>query len=106
MTTLYRAYDAADQLLYVGISDVEFFRLAQHGASAPWAVYATTITLERYPARSLAEAAERDAIATEDPVWNREGRPIARYLQWMRAYPHFDPDEVDVSTLPGMRTEG
>lgn len=91
-TTLYRAYDDRDRLLYVGISDGEFIRLAQHAASAPWTVYAVKITLKRYALRSVAEAAEREAIATEDPVWNYAGRPAARYLQWMAAYPG-DPQE-------------
>jgi hypothetical protein len=89
--TLYRAYDDRDRLLYVGISDGEFIRLAQHAASAPWTVYAVKITLERYALRSVAEGAERKAIATEDPVWNYQGRPTARYLRWMAAYPG-DPD--------------
>lgn len=89
--TLYRAYDDRDRLLYVGISDGEFLRLAQHAASAPWTVYAVTIRLERFPLRSLAEAAEREAIATEDPVWNYQGRPVARYLAWMAAYPNDPP---------------
>lgn len=98
-TTLYRAYDDRDRLLYVGISDGEFIRLAQHAASAPWTVHAVKITLQRYILRADAEAAEREAIATEDPVWNYQGRPVARYLQWMAAYPDGDPDAVDASAL-------
>lgn len=98
-TTLYRAYDDRDRLLYVGISDGEFIRLAQHAASAPWTVYAVRITLQRYVSRADAERAESAAILGEDPVWNVKGRPTARFLQWMAAYPDGDPDEVDVSTV-------
>lgn len=100
-TTLYRAYDDRDRLLYVGISDGEFIRLAQHAAAAPWTVYTVRITLTRYPLRADAEAAERAAILGEDPVWNYQGRPAARFLQWMAAYPDGDPDEVDVSAVRG-----
>jgi hypothetical protein len=98
-TTLYRAYDDRDRLLYVGISDGGFIRLAQHAASAPWTVYAVKITLARYALRADAEKAEREAIATEDPVWNYRGRPTSRYLQWMAAYPNGDPDAVDTAAL-------
>lgn len=98
-TTLYRAYDDRDRLLYVGISDGEFIRLAQHSASAPWTVHAVRILLERYTLRADAEDAERRAIAAEDPVWNVQGRPLARYYQWMAAYPDGDPDAVDVREL-------
>jgi hypothetical protein len=99
MTTLYRAFDADGQLLYIGIADGPFLRLAKHAETAPWAVYARTITLEPYPHRFAAEEAEREAIATEDPVWNITGRPTRRYLQWMAAYPHGHPDDINVDGL-------
>lgn len=104
-TTLYRAYDDRDRLLYVGISDGEFIRLAQHAANAPWTGYAVKVTLERYTLRADAEVAEQEAIAGEDPVWNVRGRPTARFLQWMAAYPDGDPDAVDVAGVTA-RAEG
>lgn len=94
-TTLYRAYDDRERLLYVGVSDGDFIRLAQHAASAPWTLYAVKITLERYTLRADAERAESAAILEEDPVWNVKGRPLARFYQWMAAYPDGDPDAVD-----------
>lgn len=108
-TTLYRAYDDLDRLLYVGISDGEFIRLGQHAASAAWTAYTVRITLERHPLRADAEAAERAAILNEDPVWNYQGRPTARFLQWMAAYPDGDPDAVDTAAVRdriGRRGEG
>lgn len=98
MTILYRAFDDQDRLLYVGISDVEFTRLAQHGANSPWAVYCVKLTFQRWASRQEAEEAERTAIASEDPVFNYQGRPTRRYLQWMKAYPG-DPDTVDVDAI-------
>jgi hypothetical protein len=98
-TTLYRAFDDRDRLLYVGISDGEFIRLSQHATSAPWAVYTVRIMLERYALRGAAEVAERAAILGEDPVWNYQGRPARRFLQWMAAYPDGDPDAVDTAAL-------
>lgn len=99
VTTLYRAFDSRDRLLYVGISEGDFIRLAQHAASAPWTVYAVKIILERHTLRADAEKAEAQAILGEDPVWNVRGRPSARFLQWMAAYPDGDPDAVDVAAL-------
>lgn len=98
-TTLYRAYDDRDRLLYVGISDGEFIRLAQHAASAPWTMYAVKVTLQRYRLRHDAERAEAAAILGEDPVWNVRGRPAKRFLQWMAAYPDGDPNAVDTAAL-------
>ncbi|WP_433893082.1 hypothetical protein [Streptomyces sp. CA-111067] len=49
------------------------------------------VTLTRFVRRADAEEAERRAIAEEDPVWNYQGRPAARYLAWMAAYPR-DPE--------------
>lgn len=93
ITTVYRAYDQQERLLYVGISDGEFIRLSQHAASSPWTRYAVTITLERHPSRAHAERAEREAIASEDPVWNMDGRPLARFRAWMQSYPDAPPDD-------------
>ena len=101
MTILYRAFDDRDRLLYVGVSDVEFTRLAQHGGSSQWAVYCVKLTFQRCLTREEAEEAERTAIADEDPVFNYQGRPTRRFLQWMRAYPDGDPDAVDVDAVIG-----
>ena len=98
-TTLYRAFDDQERLLYVGISDGDFIRLAQHAASAPWTVYAVKVTLERFTLRTDAERAESTAILEEDPVWNVKGRPLERFYQWMAAYPNGDPDAVDASEV-------
>lgn len=98
-TTLYRAYDARGQLLYVGISSSPFLRFGQHDARAGWTPYAATITLERFTSRLDAEAAELVAIRTDDPVWNIQGRPAERFLRWMAAYPERGPDEVDIGAV-------
>lgn len=99
VTTLYRAFDARGQLLYVGISDSPFLRLGQHDVSAAWTRYTTTVTLERHATREDAATAEREAIHNEDPVWNIQGRPVDRFMRWMAAYPDGDPDEVDLDAL-------
>ena len=100
-TTLYRAYDSADRLLYVGISDDPWGRLAQHGggAGSGWTRHAVKLTFETYVDRETASAAELSAIRNDDPVWNMKGRPIDRFLQWMIAYPGRHADDISPEHL-------
>ena len=98
MTTLYRAYDTAGRLLYVGIAKDVFDRVGQHRTSA-WSRHATRLEFIEYPTRDDAAAAELEAIRTEDPVWNIMGRPHERHLRWMAAYPDMDPDGVEVDAV-------
>ncbi len=98
-TTLYRVYDAADRLLYVGITEGAFLRLGAHADNAAWAAHAATITLERYGDRETAAAAELSEIRDEDPVWNINGRPYERFVQWMAAYPDKHADEIDTEKV-------
>lgn len=71
-TTLYRFYDAADVLLYVGITHDPRQRFYDHRAR-PWWAATSNIRLERYPTRSEAIQAEDVAIRSEDPIFNRAG---------------------------------
>ena len=67
---LYRHFDKDGRLLYVGISFDSLVRLHGHRASAKWFAQVTTITIQRYPTRAEAEAAERSAIKDEKPLHN------------------------------------
>lgn len=68
--TLYRFYDAEGILLYVGITGNLPLRLPHHNASKPWWADVAYITLEHFPERASAEAAETHAIQTEGPRHN------------------------------------
>lgn len=103
-TTLYRAYDDAGRLLYVGIAGSPFARLGQHNG-AGWTRHAVSITLERHEDREAAAAAELAAIRTEDPVWNMSGRPMDRHFKWMLAYPKRHADEVTDEELERVMRE-
>lgn len=106
-TTLYRAYDAADQLLYVGITDGHpFGRLAQHvKCYSDWTRYVTKVHLTQYSDRGAAAAAETCAIRDEDPVWNIHGRPIERRTQWQIAYPGKHADDITAEDIEQHRRE-
>lgn len=74
-TTLYRIYDG-DSLLWVGVSvDIER-RLSSHRGRDWWkAAQAIRVVLTEFDTREAAEAAEREALATESPVHNTYGTP-------------------------------
>lgn len=94
-TTLYRAFDERRRLLYVGISDGPLLRFNAHTGAAAWAQYAEVITLERFANRAIAAAAELAAIRDEDPVFNKYGRPLARWQEWMAVYPDGNSDTLE-----------
>jgi len=69
-TALYRIWGNQDQLLYVGISKSALGRLGQHLAEKTWADDITNVTIETFPTREQAAAAEVAAIKTEKPIHN------------------------------------
>jgi predicted GIY-YIG superfamily endonuclease len=73
-TYLYRHYDEAGSLLYIGISLNAYARFAQHKAGADWPKLAVRMETEVFGTRDEAHAAERKAILTENPLFN-----LARY---------------------------
>lgn len=73
-TQLYRHFDAAGRLLYVGISLHALHRLAQHRGS-PWYAQIARVDIEVHPSRTAALCAEARAIAQERPLFNVRGAP-------------------------------
>lgn len=69
-TALYRHFDAAGELLYVGISLCAIGRLAQHRMDKQWYQDIARVEVEWLPDRDTALAAEKLAIQTERPRYN------------------------------------
>lgn len=69
-TALYRFYDAAGDLLYVGITNDTTRRFAQHAVDKVWWGLVDGDEIEWFPARADAEAAESVAIWQEQPRYN------------------------------------
>ncbi|MFL9917390.1 DUF5710 domain-containing protein [Paraburkholderia fungorum] len=67
---LYRHYDAAGRLLYVGISLNAYVRLAQHMVGADWASLAVRMDVETFDTWEAAHSVEREAIRLENPLYN------------------------------------
>lgn len=73
---VYRAFDHAGRLLYVGCSvDVEA-RLRQHERTAVWWPFQSRITREVFESHEDALTAEKAAIAAEHPRWNIKDRSV------------------------------
>jgi hypothetical protein len=70
-TAVYRHYDAAGVLLYVGIAADPSLRSEQHAAKSPWFRFVAHTQSEWHASRGKAMAAEREAIAAESPVFNQ-----------------------------------
>ena len=69
---LYRYYDSDGYLLYVGISLSAVSRLSQHKASASWYELVSDIQIDNYPSREALEAAEKEVIRHEHPMFNKQ----------------------------------
>lgn len=105
---VYRAFDAADRLLYVGCTNDVEARMKSHAASSPWFVYMDRFTTEPFGSRAEAEAAEARAIGEEHPRWNLVGRSAdhpdgfatnARQAEWLR------PEREVAGNVRRLRTE-
>jgi predicted GIY-YIG superfamily endonuclease len=71
MTTLYRCFDAAGALLYVGIADLWARRIGTHSTKTEWFDGVASVTVEHFDTRAQAMAAEAAAIRDESPAWNK-----------------------------------
>ncbi len=87
-TAVYRFFDAADRLLYVGITHDTRVRWAWHKGNAKWWTDQRRVAVTWFDSRDEATAAEYRAIQDEAPLWNRAHTKAAG-----RA-PYAPPDEV------------
>ena len=85
---LYRCYDAAGLLLYVGVTSNPKRRLTSHKSSRSHVSRALVALMDRfevdadtYPDKAASESAEAQAIATEQPLLNINSK---RRPGWMR----------------------
>ncbi|AER47605.1 endonuclease [Mycobacterium phage DS6A] len=76
--TVYRVYNAAGALLYVGSTIDCAARMYQHARGADWWADAARIELTHCPTREGMFDVERYAIWTERPIHNRTGNQSRR----------------------------
>jgi hypothetical protein len=73
-TAIYRCFDGAGALLYVGLSLVPRGRLKQHSEHSNWWFDVRRIEIEYYPTLPEARAVESAAVADEKPLHNKQLR--------------------------------
>lgn len=91
---VYRVYDAAGSLLYVGSTVDLPARLSTHRREAPWWPAAVRMTREDHDLVVDARAAERAAIDSENPIFNlrttgadQRGIPVGELLATAQRVP-------------------
>lgn len=77
MTTLYVLHDLRERVLYVGVSEVTWGRMAQHAASKAWWGNVAGARFSHYATRAEAEEAERCLIQTLRPPHNTACQPVS-----------------------------
>lgn len=70
LTHLYRCYDHAGKLLYVGMSGNSLDRWMSHKRKSPWSDDVALMTVDHYPTKEAAIDAEAEVILTEKPPLN------------------------------------
>ena len=83
---LYRYFDAERILLYTGKSGEYAVRELAHIARSEWMQFAASSTIERYPTPGELAAAERGAIRTEHPIFNKRHNNTAEAKERLRVY--------------------
>ena len=68
--TLYRHFDANNNLLYIGVSSRISQRIKEHSIHSSWWQNVSKITLEHFEIRKEVLEAERNAIIAEQPKHN------------------------------------
>jgi len=74
-TAVYRLFAVDDTLLYVGVGREFGVRWERHAKTQPWWPHVDHQTVQWYPGREDALAAEDQAIKSERPVYNIAGSP-------------------------------
>jgi predicted GIY-YIG superfamily endonuclease len=81
-TALYRLFDANGTLLYLGISRNPENRWKLHSDRQTWWHHVAEKTVEWYPSRTEAEAAEARLTAEELPLYDRATKSAAEVVRY------------------------
>lgn len=102
-TTVYRMFDADDELLYVGITLNPPARFAKHKQDKPWWTLVKRIELMHHETREAALSTEKHFIETEKPLWNVVHRDGVEPIPWKKLremYPQIARVERVLHDLP------
>lgn len=92
-TALYRLYDKAGVLLYIGITTALKKRMAKHADDQPWWHMVSRKTVVWHDARQEASRAETEAINTENPKYNIQKRSVITHpCRWAPSWSVLERD--------------
>lgn len=99
-TALYRLFDVAGALLYIGISVDPGVRWRVHAREKSWWAEVSERTVEWFETRKAAEAAEVAAVAAELPRYNVEHSVTRRRGDAKSEYrsPYDKPRQIRIAT--------
>lgn len=80
-TSVYRYYDAADILLYVGVTSRGTARNREHWSTKRWWQYVSHQEIDHFDSRDNALERERELIAAFSPPFNKQHNPAHKHLQ-------------------------
>lgn len=83
---LYRWFDIKDRLLYIGKTRRLDRRVASHIARSEWMQFVARSTVERRETSGDLSRAERVAIETEHPIFNKQYNDTPAARERLRAY--------------------
>jgi predicted GIY-YIG superfamily endonuclease len=92
-TTLYRIFNKAGELIYIGITNNISKRLVHHASMSLWWPLKDRVETQEFVSRRAAEAAERAAIRAEVPTYNRCSVAVDERKQRGMAPPPVAPQE-------------
>lgn len=75
-TAVYRLYNEAGELIYVGVGFIPEERMRAHAREKPWWPLVKSWTITWHPDRQSARDAETAAIKAEHPIANIAGTPL------------------------------
>jgi excinuclease UvrABC nuclease subunit len=81
---VYRHFDSAGVLLYVGCTNTPEKRKAGHRRQSPWFHKVASIETQTFSSRAEALAAETKAISTENPLFNGQSGCLPELLYTRR----------------------
>jgi hypothetical protein len=107
--TLYRFFDVAGNLLYVGITNTWYQRFHEHEKKSGWFADVSYVTFEGHETRESVRAAEIQAIKTENPCFNLADNPayetkmdhFAKLKTWL--YKSIPTDELHKELIEAMK---
>lgn len=113
MMFLYRLFDSAEKLLYIGVTTDCEKRIHTHRSEKSWGNRIECASIKEYDSKQDAMRAEREAIEHENPAYNRSLQLKARNASVDSVITHFGGIrrlahilKLNPSTIHGWKSRG